>query len=273
VRAARSQQDPVGDDNGGAPTRLSTACGLVRRPGDHIDLSHRLTRLPHPRTSCQAQYVAAPLPELLVADASAWREWLYQHHADSDGVWLRLAKKSRAEPTSLTYDQALEEALCFGWIDGQIRRGDETSYPQRFTPRRARSAWSNRNASIVARLIAEGRMRAAGLAEVERAKTDGRWEAAYDGQASMEVPADLVAALASEPKALAMFAILTSQNRYAVLYRINGAKRIDTRVRRIEQFVAMLARGETIYPQRRSTPRDDHSRTENETPPTFPSDR
>ncbi len=198
--------------------------------------------------------MVAPLPELLVGDAFAWREWLDRYHANSDGVWLRIAKKSRTEPTSLTYDQALEEALCFGWIDGQIRRGDETSYPQRFTPRRTRSVWSNRNTSIVDRLIAEGRMHAAGLAEVERAKTDGRWEAAYDGQASIEVPADLVAALASEPKALAMFEILTSQNRYAVLYRINGAKRIDTRVRRIEQYVAMLARGETIYPQRRSLP-------------------
>lgn len=198
--------------------------------------------------------MGAPLPELLVVDASAWREWLCRYHADADGVWLRLAKKSRTAPTSLTYDQALDEALCFGWIDGQIRRGDETSYPQRFTPRRARSVWSSRNASIAARLIADGRMHPAGLAEVERAKTDGRWEAAYDGQASMELPADLVAALASEPKALAMFEILTRQNRYAVLYRINGAKRIETRARRIEQFVAMLARGETIYPQRRSLP-------------------
>jgi uncharacterized protein YdeI (YjbR/CyaY-like superfamily) len=198
--------------------------------------------------------VAAPLPQLLVVDAFAWRDWLSRHHATSDGVWLRLAKKSHTAPTSLTYDQALDEALCFGWIDGQIRRGDETSYPQRFTPRRARSVWSNRNTSIVDRLIAEGRMHAAGLAEVERAKADGRWEAAYDGQASMVVPADLVSALASEPKAQAMFEILTSQNRYAVLYRIHGARRVDTRAKRIEQFVAMLARGETIYPQRRSLP-------------------
>jgi len=196
--------------------------------------------------------MTAVLLELLVADASAWRDWLDRHHADSDGVWLLLAKKSRTEPTSLTYDQALEEALCFGWIDGQIRRGDESSYPRRFTPRGAHSVWSKRNASIVTRLIAEGRMHAAGLAEFERAKTDGRWEAAYDGQASIEVPADLVAALASEPKALAMFEILTSQNRYSVLYRINATKRMEMRVRRIEQFVAMLARGETIYPQRRS---------------------
>ena len=196
--------------------------------------------------------MAAELPELVVADASAWREWLVRHHTDSSGVWLRLAKKARTEPTSLTYDQALEEALCFGWIDGQIRRGDESSYPQRFTPRRARSVWSNRNTSIVDRLMAEGRMQPAGIAEVERAKADGRWKAAYDGQASMDVPADLAAALASEPKALDMFKILTSQNRYAVLYRINAAKRGDTRARRIERFVAMLARGETVYPQKRS---------------------
>ena len=198
--------------------------------------------------------MATPLPELLVPDASAWRGWLSQYHAESAGVWLRLAKKSCTEPTSLTYDQALDEALCFGWIDGQMRRGDETTYPQRFTPRRARSVWSNRNTARVARLIAEGRMGAAGLAEVERAKADGRWEAAYHGQASMDVPPDLIAALATEPRALAMFEILTSQNRYAIVYRINGAKRTDTRARRIEQFVAMLARGETIYPQRRSLP-------------------
>lgn len=192
------------------------------------------------------------LPDLTVADALAWCTWLERHHAESGGVWLLLAKKSCTGPTSLTYDQALEEALCFGWIDGQIRRGDSTSYPQRFTPRRARSVWSARNSAIVERLVAQGRMRAAGLAEVERAKTDGRWEAAYSGQASMEVPSDLVAALVQEPTAQAMFEKLTSQNRYSLLYRIESAKRIETRARRIEQFVAMLARGETIHPQKRS---------------------
>ncbi|HEY2142602.1 MAG TPA: YdeI/OmpD-associated family protein [Solirubrobacteraceae bacterium] len=188
---------------------------------------------------------------LTVADAAAWRAWLHTHHAESPGVWLRLAKKGTATPTSLTYDEALDEALCHGWIDGQVRRLDERTYRQRFTPRRARSAWSKRNVGIVERLQGEGRMQPAGLAAVERAKADGRWEAAYSGQATMEMPTDLAAALNAEPAAQAMFDILTSQNRYAVLLRISSAKRADTRARRIERFVAMLARGETPHPQKR----------------------
>jgi uncharacterized protein YdeI (YjbR/CyaY-like superfamily) len=196
--------------------------------------------------------VAAELIELTVADATAWRAWLGEHHEDSVGVWLVLAKKGTVDPTSLSYDQALDEALCHGWIDGQTRRLDESTYRQRFTPRRARSPWSKRNVEMVKRLVAEGKMEAAGTAAVERAKADGRWEAAYAGQATMEVPADLRAALAAEPRAQAMFEILTSQNRYAVLYRIQTAKRADTRDRRIAQFVAMLSRGETLHPQRRT---------------------
>jgi uncharacterized protein YdeI (YjbR/CyaY-like superfamily) len=195
--------------------------------------------------------VADALSELIVADTAAWRRWLRAHHEDEVGVWLILAKKGTTEPTTLTYDQALQEALCHGWIDGQVRRRDERTYRQRFTPRRARSPWSKRNVGIVERLLAEGRMHPAGLAAVARAKADGRWESAYPGQASIEVPADLAAALAGEPRAQATFEILTSQNRYAVLYRIHDAKRSDTRIRRIEQFVAMLARGETVYPQAR----------------------
>jgi uncharacterized protein YdeI (YjbR/CyaY-like superfamily) len=196
--------------------------------------------------------MAVELPELIVRDAAAWRAWLAEHHADPTGVWLVLAKKGTKNPTSLTYDQALEEALCHGWIDGQAGRRDEATYRQRFTPRRKRSAWSKRNTGIAERLHAEGRMHPAGQAEVERAKADGRWGAAYAGQASIEVPPDLAEALAAEPKAQAMFEALNSQNRYAVLYRITTAKRSDTRARRIEQFVAMLARGETVYPQKRS---------------------
>jgi uncharacterized protein YdeI (YjbR/CyaY-like superfamily) len=194
--------------------------------------------------------MADELPELIVRDAAAWRTWLAGPHAEPAGVWLVLAKKGTEKPTSLTYDQALEEALCHGWIDGQAGRRDEATYRQRFTPRRRRSAWSKRNTGIAERLIAEDRMRPAGHVEVERAKADGRWEAAYAGPASMEVPADLAEALATEPKAQAMFESLNSQNRYAVLYRIATAKRADTRARRIEQFVTMLARGETVYPQR-----------------------
>jgi uncharacterized protein YdeI (YjbR/CyaY-like superfamily) len=193
--------------------------------------------------------MAVELPELIVSDAAAWRAWLSKHHAEPAGVWLVLAKKGSEEPTSLTYDQALEEALCHGWIDGQARRRDETTYRQRFTPRRRRSSWSKRNTGHAERLLAEGRMHPAGVAEVERAKADGRWDAAYAGPAHIEVPPDLAEALAAEPKAQAMFEGLTSQNRYAVLYRIATAKRTDTRARRIEEFVAMLARGETIHPQ------------------------
>jgi uncharacterized protein YdeI (YjbR/CyaY-like superfamily) len=193
--------------------------------------------------------MAVESPELIVRDAAAWRQWLGENHADPDGVWLVLAKKGTEKPTSLTYDQALEEALCHGWIDGQARRRDEATYRQRFTPRRKRSAWSKRNTDIAERLRVEGRMHPAGHAEVERAKADGRWEAAYAGPAAIEVPPDLTEALAAEPKAQAMFETLNSQNRYAILYRIATAKRADTRARRIGEFVAMLARGETIHPQ------------------------
>ncbi len=196
--------------------------------------------------------VADDLPELTVAHAGAWRTWLRKHHGDDAGVWLILAKKDQRGPTTLTYDQALEEALCHGWIDGQVGRRDEATYRQRFTPRRARSPWSERNVGHVERLQAEDRMHAAGLAAVARAKADGRWEAAYPPQRTIEVPADLAAALAAEPRAQAMFEILTSQNRYAVLYRIHAAKRSDTRARRIDEFVAMLARGATVHPQKRT---------------------
>ena len=192
------------------------------------------------------------VPTLTVSDAHAWHAWLDAHHAGSSGVWLVLAKKGTIDPTSLTYDQALDEALCHGWIDGQRRSGDASTFVQRFTPRRPRSPWSKRNVGIAERLTKEGRMKTAGRAEVERARADGRRQAAYAGQRAIAVPADLAAGLAAEPKAQAMFEILTSQNRYAILYRIEGAKRAETRARRIEQFIAMLARGETIYPQKRT---------------------
>jgi uncharacterized protein YdeI (YjbR/CyaY-like superfamily) len=194
--------------------------------------------------------MAAELPELTMTDAGAWRAWLVEHHGDSSGVWLVLAKRGTTLPTSLTYAQALEEALCHGWIDGQAARGDEAIYRQRFTPRRSRSAWSKRNVSNAERLLAAGRMHPAGIAEMERAKADGRWAAAYAGPATMEVPDDLAVALVAEPGALAMFETLSSQNRYALLYRLQTIKRADTRARRVRQYVEMLARGETIHPQR-----------------------
>jgi uncharacterized protein YdeI (YjbR/CyaY-like superfamily) len=186
-----------------------------------------------------------------VPDAAAWRDWLEQNHATVDGIWLTLAKKGVTEPTSLTYGPALEEALCFGWIDGQSRGGDRT-YTQRFTPRRQRSPWSQRNVGLIGRLTDQGRMHASGVAEVERAKADGRWELAYAGPAAAEVPADLAAAIAADPDARAMFEVLTSQNRYAMVHRLGQLKRAGTRARRVEEYVAMLARGETLYPQRRT---------------------
>jgi uncharacterized protein YdeI (YjbR/CyaY-like superfamily) len=194
----------------------------------------------------------ADQPELTVEDAAAWRSWLGANHADPTGVWLVLAKKGTTTPTSLTYDQALDEALCHGWIDGQSRRRDETTWRQRFTPRRVRSPWSARNVDLVARLVADGRMCAPGLAEVERAKADGRWDAAYAGPTATEVPADLAEALAANHRANAMFDILTSQNRYAILHRLRALKRAETRARRLDEFVAMLVRGETVYPQKRT---------------------
>src|SRR5271154_6805580 len=195
--------------------------------------------------------MAIELPELMVSDAATWRRWLTEHHEQPPGVWLIVAKKGTSEPTSLSYDEALEEALCHGWIDGQVQRVDERTYKQRFTPRRARSKWSQRNVGIVDRLLGERRMHPAGLAAVDEAKADGRWQIAYSGQATMEVPDDLTAALDADPPPPAMFEILTSQNRFAILYRIDAPKRPATRARRIAQYVEMLARGETPHPQRR----------------------
>lgn len=192
-----------------------------------------------------------PTPELIVADATAWRRWLDRHHESSTGVRLVLAKKGVTDPTSLTHPDALELALAYGWIDGRTGTRDDSTWTVRFTPRRPRSQWSKRNVGIAERLMAEGRMQPTGLAEVERARADGRWAAAYDGSASITVPDDLAAALAANGAAAEMFERLTAQNRYAVLYRVTTPKKPETRRRRIEQFVEMLARGETIYPQSR----------------------
>lgn len=190
------------------------------------------------------------LPELLVPDAAAWRDWLVAHHATSPGVWLVLSKKG-GTTTALDYDLALDEALCFGWIDGQVRRRDEQTMFQRTTPRGPRSRWSLRNVEHVARLIEQGRMAPAGLAAVEAARADGRWEAAYAGPATAQVPADLLAAIAAVPAAQAMYDVLTSQNRYALYHRLSAIKGEEARRRRIESFVRMLARGETPHPQKR----------------------
>jgi uncharacterized protein YdeI (YjbR/CyaY-like superfamily) len=194
-------------------------------------------------------------PTLIVSDAAAFRDWLDANKDSSGGVWLVLAKKNTTDPTSLTYAQALEQAVCEGWIDGQKRSRDATTFAQRFTIRRLTSQWSKRNVGIAEGLIADGRMLPSGLVEIERAKADGRWAAAYSGQAAATVPADLAMALAANAAAGGMFTSLNGANRYAVLYRIETAKRADTRARRIDQFVEMLARGETIHPQQPPRPK------------------
>jgi uncharacterized protein YdeI (YjbR/CyaY-like superfamily) len=187
-------------------------------------------------------------PTLTFPSAEAWRAWLEAHHADPAGVWLKIAKKGRGIET-VTHAQALEEALCFGWIDAVRHAYDEDYFLQRFVPRRPRSKWSQVNRDKVIALTEAGRMHPAGLAEVERAKADGRWDAAYAPQSQATVPDDLQAELDARPKAKATFATLKSQNRYAILFRLRDAKRPETRARRLQQFVAMLERGETPYPQ------------------------
>ena len=193
--------------------------------------------------------VKAELEELIVADAGALRAWLTEHHATSAGVWLALTKKG-GTVTTLTWQQAVDQGLCFGWIDGQARKRDEESSWIRFTPRAARSSWSQRNVTHVARLEQEGLMQPAGRAAVEAAKADGRWAAAYAPPSEAEVPADLLAAIAEVPAAQAMLDVLTKTNRFALIHRLNAVKRAETRERKIREFVAMLARQETFYPQK-----------------------
>jgi uncharacterized protein YdeI (YjbR/CyaY-like superfamily) len=188
------------------------------------------------------------LPTLGFADPAAWESWLAEQHAESPGVWLKIPKKGSGCP-GISYAEALEVALCYGWIDGQKGRLDEDYWAQRFTPRRPGSRWSKINTDKAADLIDAGRMRPAGLREVELARADGRWDAAYAGQRAMTVPADLERALAGDDGAREFFAALSGANRYAILYRIGDAKRPETRARRIAKYVAMLAAHETIHPQ------------------------
>ncbi|MEO6533507.1 MAG: YdeI/OmpD-associated family protein [Pseudolysinimonas sp.] len=189
-------------------------------------------------------------PILHCADAAEWRGWLAANAGESDGVRLAIAKKG-GDHSSVSYAEAVDEALCVGWIDGQKWALDEHYSLQSFGPRRARSIWSviNRNKAIA--LIESGRMQPAGLAAVERAQADGRWDAAYGGSKTIEVPGELRAALDAEPLAAAFFETLSAQNRFAILFRIGNVKRAETKTRKIGEYVAMLARGETIYPQTR----------------------
>ena len=193
--------------------------------------------------------VKAPATELDIRefkDAAAFRAWLKHNHAKSPGIWLKMAKKGSGLK-SITYPEAVEGALCWGWIDGQGKGIDASHWLTKFTPRRSRSIWSKINREKVAGLIARGEMEAPGLAEIERAKTDGRWDAAYDSPKSTVVPEDFAKALAAKPRAAAFFKKLNGANRYAILWRVQTAKKPETRARRIEQFIAMLMRGESIH--------------------------
>jgi uncharacterized protein YdeI (YjbR/CyaY-like superfamily) len=190
--------------------------------------------------------MAEELPTHLFAGPDGLEAWLEENHASSRGVWLKIAKKGAREP-SVAYDEAVELALCFGWIDSQVRRFDDQHYVQRFTPRRPRGRWSRINREKAEVLIAAKRMRPAGLAEVEAAQADGRWEAAYEGQRTAKVPPDLRRELGRNPAAAETFASLSSANRYAIVYRLDEAKKPETRQRRLRKFVAMLERGEKIH--------------------------
>jgi uncharacterized protein YdeI (YjbR/CyaY-like superfamily) len=185
-------------------------------------------------------------PIITFESVAAWEAWLEKNHAEAPGVWLKIAKKGSGV-ASVTHDEALDAAICQGWIDGQRKALDDTFFLQKFTGRRARSLWSTRNVEKVAKLIEAERMRPAGLEQVELAKADGRWDAAYEGQRAATVPDDLRGELDRNPPAAEFFASLDSQNRYAILYRVQNAKRPETRARRIETFVQMLSRGEKIY--------------------------
>jgi len=187
------------------------------------------------------------LPILEFKQPSDWVDWLEENHTTSPGAWLRLAKKGSGIP-SVSYDEALEAALCFGWIDGQKKSYDDKTWLQKFTPRGPRSIWSKVNREKVAKLSASGHMRPAGWQAVERAKQNGQWEAAYDAQSRATVPADLQAELDKNQDAKDFFATLNSQNRYAILFRIQTVKKAETRAKRIHEFIAMLKRKEKLHP-------------------------
>ena len=191
--------------------------------------------------------MAEDVEAMLFPSQGAFAQWLAEHYDRSDGVWLLHAKKGAPVP-SVSYQEALEVALCFGWIDGQKRSHDRHHYLQRWTPRRARSIWSKVNREKALRYIEEGKMQPSGLAEIERAKKDGRWDAAYDSSSTANVPPELQAAFADHPGAAEFFATLNSQNRYAVLFRVQTAKKPETRVRKAQEYAAMLARHETLHP-------------------------
>ncbi len=189
---------------------------------------------------------SSDLPVLAFASQSKWADWLAKNHDTSDGLWMKVAKKDSGIP-SVTIVEALDMALCYGWIDGQRGSFDDKYYLQKYTPRRPKSTWSKINVEKVKRLIASGQMQPAGLKAIEVAKADGRWEKAYDGQRTMTVPKDFQAALNKNKKAKAFFETLNSVNRYAILFRIHNVKKEETRTRKIKQFIEMLEKNEKIY--------------------------
>jgi uncharacterized protein YdeI (YjbR/CyaY-like superfamily) len=186
-------------------------------------------------------------PLVFFESSADFERWLRKHHAKASCIWVKYAKKKSGIP-SIDWDQAVDVALCYGWIDGQAKSLDDTYSIQRFTPRRSRSKWSKLNRERVARLTKAGRMQPAGLEEVARAKADGRWDAAYDSPANAKVPDDLAKALAKSAKAKKFFDSLSSTNRFAILYRLQEAKKPETRARRLEKFIAMLQKGEKLHP-------------------------
>lgn len=187
------------------------------------------------------------LPIIPFASLEEWEAWLEEHHATSDGLWLKIAKKDSSLST-VSFAEALDVALCYGWIDSQADGFDDRYWLQRFTPRRPRSKWSKRNSAKATKLIEDGRMKPAGLREIERARADGRWDAAYEPQSTATVPEDLRRELEKNEEARESFAALDSANRYAILHRIQDARRPETRARRIEKYVAMLREGKKLYP-------------------------
>jgi len=187
------------------------------------------------------------LPIISFTSQEAWRKWLEENHAISNGIWLQIYKKGSGVPT-VVYAEGLDEALCFGWIDGQLKRGDENFYLQRFTPRRPRSTWSKRNIGHVARLEMEGKMKASGWKVIEEAKADGRWENAYDSQSNMNTPDNLLEEISENQKSLEFFESLNKVNKYAILWRIQSAKNPEIKAKRMKIILEMLAKGEMFHP-------------------------
>lgn len=237
---------------------------MMRRIDDGSDPAQSLTSpptlakqtIPHMSPAAKSRAKRRPVaknaattesPVVSFADAGAWSTWLASFHLSSPGVWLKIAKKTSGN-ASVSYAEALEVALLWGWIDGQKEKFDESWWLQKFTPRGPRSIWSKNNRDKATALIAAGKMTPSGLAEVERAKKDGRWDRAYESQKSALVPDDLATALADNPRARKFFATLEARNRYAILWRVQNAKKPETRARRIAKFVEMLAKGEKLHP-------------------------